>query len=71
MGKAEFLTQLAEVFEVDHVDEDFDVSDKWDSLVVLNAIAAIDEQYGVTVPVKELTATKNVREVLALIERAQ
>jgi acyl carrier protein len=70
MGRTEFLGQLAEILEVDSVDENFDLNGKWDSLVVLSAIAAIDEQYGVTVEVRQLVETKSVGEVLALIERS-
>lgn len=43
--------------------------DNWDSLAHMAAIAAIDEKFGVTVPAKELTAVRNVGELMALVER--
>lgn len=70
MAKAEFLIQLAEVFEVDEVDEQFDLEGKWDSLVVLSAVSAIDDEFGVTVPIKSLMQTKTVSELLKLIEQS-
>ena len=71
MGKHDLYKRLAEVFEVDSVDDDFNLEGKWESLALLSAIAEIDEEFSITVPVKDLTETKHASEVFALVERMQ
>lgn len=73
MDKEAFLTKLADVLEVnkEELNEEFILKsgDNWDSMAVLATIAMIDEQFGVTVPTKELTGCTSVGALLELIGR--
>jgi acyl carrier protein len=40
----------------------------WDSVVVISAIALIDDTYGITVPAARLAGCRSFGEVLALVE---
>jgi acyl carrier protein len=69
MSEDVFLSKLAEILAVNRKDMgqfklDFN---NWDSLMVIETIAAIDQHFGVTVPTKKLTACKSVEELLRLI----
>jgi acyl carrier protein len=46
------------------------VPDEWDSVDVLDLIAAIDEVFGVTINITELNRCQNVGELQALIGKA-
>jgi acyl carrier protein len=66
----EFLEQMAEIFEVRAVrlDNNLEDFDAWDSLTQLTIISLADENYGVTISVKELREAKTIGGLKALIE---
>ncbi len=70
--RSRFFAKLAEVFEVDPhaIQPDFALAERWDSVVVLATIAAINEQFGITVPVDELTQSTSVAELLAVVAKS-
>ena len=41
--------------------------DNWDSMVMISAIALIDEVYDITVPVEKLARCRNVGELAGLV----
>jgi acyl carrier protein len=74
MSQDIFLIKLAEILQVGRqdVNEQFKLtSDNWDSLEVVAAIAAIDEQFDITLPTEELTECSSVGDLLKLIRRTQ
>jgi acyl carrier protein len=74
MSDAVFVTKLASIARVDPqalTDETAIVPEQWDSVDVLDLIAAIDEVYGLTVEMKELNRCGTVGELRALIARAK
>jgi acyl carrier protein len=61
---------MIEIFEVDHVNPD-DVLrsyDLWDSLSVISLIAAVDEDYGVTLDADDLTDLVTAADLFAFVE---
>ena len=63
-----FETKLAAMMKVDALRDELPIAPKeWDSVDVLELIAAIDEVYGVTVPIKKLNESRTVGELRALI----
>jgi acyl carrier protein len=69
-----FVTKLAAMARVDPAaltDETPIVPEQWDSVDVLDLIAAIDEVDGVTVAMKELNRCSTIGELRALIARAK
>lgn len=74
MSEDVFMTKLAGILEVnkDDLNDQYVLdADNWDSLVVVATIAAIDEQFNITVPTKELSECVSVADLLALIRRSQ
>lgn len=70
MSEAIFLAKLAQALEVSEEDmsEQFKLDyENWDSLTLVATIAAIDEQFGIAVPTKQLTACASVGDLLELI----
>lgn len=69
----EFLAKLADILEVDNsnLSESVELNDdNWDSVAHLAAIAAIDEQFGITVPARELTQCTSVGALLKLVRHS-
>lgn len=74
MSEQAFVAKLASLARVDPAaltDETPIVPEQWDSVDVLDLIAAIDEAHGVTVALKELNRCNTVGELRALISRAK
>jgi acyl carrier protein len=74
MSDDAFVTKLASMARIDPqalTDDAPIVPEQWDSVDVLDLIAAIDDAYGVTVAMKELNRCKTVGELRALIARAK
>lgn len=74
MSQDVFLAKLAEILQVrkEDLNEQFKLtSANWDSLEVVAAIAAIDEQFDITLPTEELTECSSVGDLLELIRRNQ
>ena len=70
MNTQTFVGALAGLFQLPpaKVTEGFKLdSDNWDSVVVMGAIALIDEQYDITVPAKDLVNCASVKQLLDLI----
>ena len=66
----QLIQQMIEIFEVDHVNPD-DVLrsyDLWDSLSVISLIAAVDEDYGVTLDADDLTDLVTAADLFAFVE---
>lgn len=67
------LTKLSEITHVP-VAELGDATEldptSWESIEVLDIIAAIDESYGTTVPVQRLTACRSLGELRQLVRSA-
>jgi acyl carrier protein len=72
MSEAEFIARLARIGRIST--EVTDASPirpaEWDSVELLDLIAAVDEAYGVTVPTADMTSCTTVGELRALIHRA-
>jgi acyl carrier protein len=69
-----FVTKLASMARVDPAaltDDTPIVPEQWDSVDVLDLIAAIDEVDGVTVSMKELNRCVSVGELRGLMARAK
>ena len=64
------IQQMIEIFEVDHVNPD-DVLrsfELWDSLSVISLVAAVDEDYGVTMDADDLTDIVTAADLFAFVE---
>jgi acyl carrier protein len=73
MGTEAFETKLSEMSQIapGEMRDDAAIDPQaWDSVEVLELIAAIDEGWGVTVPTAELNRCKTIGELRALIGRA-
>lgn len=69
MGETEFLAKLSEILQMEEsgITPDTELSeDLLDSIAILSTIAAIDEEFGVTVPTAALRKCRTVSEVLGL-----
>ncbi len=57
-----FLDQMAELFEVDTVNVTDEVTsfEAWDSLTGLSIIALADDEYGITISVKDILEAKTI-----------
>ena len=57
-----FLDQMAELFEVDSVDLQDEVTsfEAWDSLTGLSIIALADDEYGITISVNDILEAKTI-----------
>ena len=75
MYKEAFMNDLAGALNMDRSEINqrtpLKSADNWDSLAHLAAIAAIDERFGITLPVKELTDVENVGELVELVRRSK
>lgn len=73
MNEETFLEKVSEVSGVP-VDQLTDATEidpaNWESIQLLDVIAAMDESYGVTVPAQSLTACKSLGELRDLIRSA-
>lgn len=72
MDEQAFLAKLGDVLQVNggELNQDFALTaDNWDSGAHLAAIALIDEEYGITVPARDLTACKSVGALLELVRQ--
>ena len=73
MNEQPFQTKLAELTKTAEADlsDSLEIAPaQWDSVDVLDLIAAIDESYGVTVPIAELNECRTVGDVRARIHSA-
>ncbi len=64
------IQQMIEIFEVDQVNPD-DVLrsyDLWDSLSVISLVAAVDEDYGVTMDADDLADIVTAADLFAFVE---
>ena len=67
----EFLEGMAEIFEIDTLNEDskFDELDVvWDSLAIVSTIALLDQCFDVMIPGSQLAEVSSVNEILSLVE---
>ena len=67
MDHEPFLNKLRALNEGNTADEAAIAPANWDSVDVLDLIAAIDESYDVTVPVEKLNSCRTVGELRQLI----
>ncbi|MDQ3283483.1 MAG: acyl carrier protein [Acidobacteriota bacterium] len=70
LDEAPFLTKLGDLTQGRLADDDAIDPQTWDSVDVLDLIAAIDESYGVTLPLERLNACRTVGELRQLIRSA-
>jgi acyl carrier protein len=71
MNDQPFETKLAEILGIEDVGDDTGiVPEEWDSVVVLDLIAAIDESYGVTVATNDLNQCRTAGDLRARIRSA-
>lgn len=71
MDFKEFLSELADLLEVDAVEltEDFELNrQNFDSVNIVSTIALIDEYFDITVKGKALAQAKSIGELLELIK---
>lgn len=74
MNEEGFLQKIADFVKVsrESLDDSTPIDPQtWDSIELIDLIAAIDEEYGVTVPVKEINACTNVGELRQRIRHAR
>jgi acyl carrier protein len=64
------IEQMIEIFEVDSISPDdvLRTYDLWDSLSVISLIAAVDEDYGVTIEADDLTDIVTASDLFAFVE---
>ena len=60
--------ELAELLEVDSVQDDEVLTDCWDSLTVLSIIALASEKYNKTLLAKDINASKTIGGLIALMK---
>lgn len=73
MNESAFLSKLADITGVpaELLNDSTEIHpNEWESIDVLDIIAAIDESYGTTVPVQALTACRSAGELRNLIRGA-
>lgn len=73
MSEGNFLAKLAEIARVDvgELAETTEITPvEWDSVEVLDLIAAIDESFGVTVAIEAMNKCRTVGDLRALIAAA-
>jgi acyl carrier protein len=65
-----FYEELAEILDVDKVDQDDHLRDfeDWDSLTVMSVLAMADSIYGVTIWPEELKSATTAGDLASLIE---
>ena len=74
MAEEQFLSKLSEIAKIDRAALDDSTAitpSEWDSVELLDLIAAIDEAYGVTVSTESLNQAKTVGELRSLIQAAK
>lgn len=70
MSVESFKAGLADILEVQEVTEQFELNPgNWDSTVQLAVIALIDENFGTTIPVKQIEMCTSVQSLLDLVQR--
>jgi acyl carrier protein len=64
------IEQMIEIFEVDSISPDdvLRTYDLWDSLSVISLVAAVDEEYGVTMDADDLTEIVTASDLFAFVE---
>lgn len=64
------IEQMIEIFEVDSISPDdvLRTYDLWDSLSVISLVAAVDEDYGVTLDADDLTDIVTASDLFAFVE---
>ena len=69
----EFKNSLAELLEVDNVNEDdlFESFDAWDSLTILSILAYADEEFNINITAQELMDSKTIIGLYDLIKSRQ
>lgn len=69
MGETEFLAKLTDILaRAEGVNRATELpEDVLDSLALLSTIAAIDEEFGVTLPIASLSKCRSVGEILDLV----
>ena len=72
MDVSEFIAFFLEIFEdieqeSINGDTEFKLLEQWDSLVALNMIAMIDQEYSVTITGKDIMKVNTVSELVDLI----
>ena len=69
MNKEEFLKSMAEILEIEKIDENFILSDDiWNSLAVISTIALIDENFNITISGDLLNNCKTIGDLWKLIQ---
>ena len=65
----DFLTQMAEIMEVDNVNPSDDLAsfEAWDSLTTLSIIALVDDEYQVSLTNAEIADAKTIEGLHQLI----
>ena len=71
MDKAAFMEELANILDVDAVEEAANLRDyeAWDSLVVLSLVAMADSKFGFTLTFPEVKTLKTGAELWAFFEK--
>jgi acyl carrier protein len=68
----QIIELMAECLERDILsvngEDEFRNYDEWDSLAYLSVIAAIDDEYGLVVPIEEFRACRTVSALAAYVE---
>jgi acyl carrier protein len=70
MKKVNFLTDLAEILEVEPTElvDEYLLDGKWNSLAIVATIALIDEQFNVIIPGDDLRGATLVKDLWQLIQ---
>jgi acyl carrier protein len=72
MDEQTFLTELAQIVEVDALTPDRPLTDgNWDSVAIMSTIALIDEHYGISLSGAALSRCTTPAAILDLIRQAQ
>ena len=69
MSKEELLKSMAEILELDEVNENLELDDDiWNSLSIVSTIALIDENFNITISGDLLNNCKTIGDLWKLIE---
>ena len=71
MDKAQFMDELANILDVDAVEEGANLRDyeSWDSLAVLSIVAMADAKFGFTLTFQEVKTLVTVADLWAFVEK--
>lgn len=67
-----FLKAISEVINADvselTMDLEYKKDERWDSLVMMNIVMELEDQFGVSIPIEKLADVKKLRDLYEMIK---